>query len=166
MLPEIGASELIVIAIVALIVVGPKDLPLLMRKVGRFMNRMRGMAAEFRASFDEMARQSELDELRKEVEALRRGQTDDLRSFRTEADDLVHEIDRAARGLDDAPEAPMPGPGHPAFDAASDPLPSHGPVVPTADTPPEAAAAPPPSRPAVDDAEPEPASRRSRRKAG
>ena len=73
MLPEIGATELIVIAAVALIVVGPKDLPVLMRKVGRFMAKMRGMAAEFRSSFDEMARQSELDELRREVEALRHG---------------------------------------------------------------------------------------------
>lgn len=74
MLPEIGASELLVIAIVALIVVGPKDLPMLLRKLGQFMAKLRGMAAEFRASFDEMARQSELDELRKEVEAMRRGQ--------------------------------------------------------------------------------------------
>ena len=73
MLPDVGAAELIVIAAVALIVVGPKDLPVLMRKVGAFMSRMRGMAAEFRASFDEMARQSELDDLRKEVDALRRG---------------------------------------------------------------------------------------------
>ena len=74
MLPEIGASELLVIAVVALIVVGPKDLPLLLRKVGQFMARLRGMASEFRASFDEMARQSELDELRKEVAAMRSGQ--------------------------------------------------------------------------------------------
>ncbi len=74
MLPEIGMSELVVIAIVALIVVGPKDLPLLLRRFGQFMARLRGMANEFRASFDEMARQSELDDLRKEVEAMRRGQ--------------------------------------------------------------------------------------------
>jgi sec-independent protein translocase protein TatB len=74
MLPEIGATELLVIAAVALIVVGPKDLPLMLRKLGQFMAKLRGMAAEFRASFDEMARQSELDELRKEVEAMRRGQ--------------------------------------------------------------------------------------------
>lgn len=73
MLPDIGASELLLIAVVALIVVGPKDLPLLMRKVGQFVARLRGMAAEFRASFDEMARQSELDELRREVEAMRSG---------------------------------------------------------------------------------------------
>lgn len=69
----IGTGELLVIAAIALIVVGPKDLPVLMRKVGQFMARMRGMAAEFRASFDEMARQAELDELKKEVEALRQG---------------------------------------------------------------------------------------------
>ncbi|MFN4178219.1 Sec-independent protein translocase protein TatB [Phenylobacterium sp.] len=78
MLPEIGATELLVIAAVALIVVGPKDLPLLMRRIGQFMARIRGMAAEFRASFDDMARQSELDDLRREVEAMRRGQVADL----------------------------------------------------------------------------------------
>jgi sec-independent protein translocase protein TatB len=70
---EQGAFEMLLIGAIALIVVGPKDLPMLMRKVGQFTGKMRGLAAEFRASFDEMARQSELDELRKEVEALRTG---------------------------------------------------------------------------------------------
>ncbi|PXA82764.1 twin-arginine translocase subunit TatB [Caulobacter sp. D4A] len=74
MLPDIGGAELLVIAAVALIVVGPKDLPVLLRKLGQFVGKIRGMAAEFRASFDEMARQSELDELRREVEAMRAGQ--------------------------------------------------------------------------------------------
>jgi sec-independent protein translocase protein TatB len=71
---EQGAFEMLLIGAIALIVVGPKDLPILMRKVGQFTAKMRGMAAEFRSSFDEMARQSELDELRKEVEAMRNGQ--------------------------------------------------------------------------------------------
>jgi sec-independent protein translocase protein TatB len=70
--------ELLIAAVFALIVVGPKDLPVLLRKFGQFMAKLRGMAAEFRASFDEMARQSELDELRKEVEALRQGQLADI----------------------------------------------------------------------------------------
>ncbi|MDP1633002.1 MAG: Sec-independent protein translocase protein TatB [Caulobacter sp.] len=74
MLPEIGATELLLIAAVALIVVGPKDLPVLLRKLGQWMAKARGMANEFRASFDEMARQSELDELRREVQAMRSGQ--------------------------------------------------------------------------------------------
>lgn len=74
MLPDIGGAELLVIAAVALIVVGPKDLPVLLRKLGQFVGKIRGMANEFRASFDEMARQSELDDLRREVEAMRAGQ--------------------------------------------------------------------------------------------
>ena len=78
MLPEVGMSELVVIAIVALIVVGPKDLPVLLRRFGQFMAKLRGMASEFRSSFDEMARQTELDELRKEVDAMRRGQFADI----------------------------------------------------------------------------------------
>ncbi len=75
MFPEGRIVDFMIVAAVALIVVGPKDLPLLMRKVGQFVARMRAMAAEFRASFDEMARQSELDELRREVEAMRAGIT-------------------------------------------------------------------------------------------
>ena len=71
MFPEGRILDFVLVGVVALIVVGPKDLPILMRKAGQFMARVRGMAAEFRASFDELARQSELDELRKEVEALR-----------------------------------------------------------------------------------------------
>jgi sec-independent protein translocase protein TatB len=71
MFDSIGFQELILIGLIGLLVVGPKELPLLMRKAGQWMNKMRGMAADFRATFDEMARQAELDELRKEVEALR-----------------------------------------------------------------------------------------------
>lgn len=84
--------ELLIAAVVALVVVGPKDLPILLRKLGQFMARLRGMAAEFRASFDEMARQSELDELRKEVEALRRGQLADI--GQTQASEIVGDINQ------------------------------------------------------------------------
>ncbi len=75
MFPEGRIFEFLIVGAVALMVVGPKDLPILLRKIGRFVGHMRGLAAEFRASFDEMARQSELDELRREVEAMRSGQT-------------------------------------------------------------------------------------------
>ena len=68
---DIGWSELLVVLVVALVVVGPKDLPRLMRTVGRWVGRARAMADQFRSSFDEMARQSELDELRKELDELR-----------------------------------------------------------------------------------------------
>ena len=96
--PGIGGFEILVIGIVALLVVGPKDLPLLMRKIGKVMAKARGMANEFRSSFDEMARQSELDELRKEVEALRSGQMVPLgaeadAAFREIRDDLNRPLD-------------------------------------------------------------------------
>jgi sec-independent protein translocase protein TatB len=73
MLPENRFIEVLIIGALALIVIGPKDLPILMRRLGQFVGKMRAMAAEFRASFDELARQSELDELRREVQALRTG---------------------------------------------------------------------------------------------
>ena len=98
----IGASELILIAAVALIVVGPKDLPLLMRRAGQVRGRMRAMAAEFRSSFDEMARQSELDELRKEVEAMRRGQILDEVGGKVEMEQVFQDIDDGLRS-DGAP---------------------------------------------------------------
>jgi len=72
--PGIGGLEYLVIGIVALVVVGPERLPGMLRQLGKMVAKARGMANEFRSSFEEMARQSELDELRKEVQALRDGQ--------------------------------------------------------------------------------------------
>lgn len=98
MFPEGRALELLIAAVVALIVVGPKDLPVLLRKLGQFMAKVRSMAAEFRASFDEMARQSELDELRKEVEAMRKGQLADIETHAPEVSQAFNEI---SQGLSD-----------------------------------------------------------------
>ena len=63
----IDSPELLVIAIVALVVIGPKELPGLLRSWGNWMAKMRGMAAEFRGHVDEMVRQSELDEVKKQL---------------------------------------------------------------------------------------------------
>jgi sec-independent protein translocase protein TatB len=64
-------SHILIVLIVALVVVGPKDLPRLMRLVGQWTAKARAMAGQFRKSFDDMARESELDELRKEISAMR-----------------------------------------------------------------------------------------------
>jgi sec-independent protein translocase protein TatB len=64
----IDSPELLVIAIVALVVIGPKELPALLRTWGKWMAQMRGMASEFRGHVDEMVRQSELDEVKKQLE--------------------------------------------------------------------------------------------------
>lgn len=71
MLPGLGFTELMVLAIAALIIVGPKDLPMMMRRLGQFVGKGRAMAREFQAAFDDIARQSELEDLRKEIEELK-----------------------------------------------------------------------------------------------
>jgi len=68
---DLSWSHILLVLVVALVVVGPKDLPKLMRTLGQWMGKARQMADQFRTSFDEMTRQAELDELRKEREALR-----------------------------------------------------------------------------------------------
>lgn len=110
MLPGIGGSEFIVIAIVALIVVGPKDLPKLLRQLGRFVAKMRSMADDFRVSFEDMARQSELDDLRKEVEALRSG-----KSVSPVIDDIREDMRRIESDIDQTLK-----PTGPSYSPASD----------------------------------------------
>jgi sec-independent protein translocase protein TatB len=112
MFPEGRLLDFVIVGAVALIVVGPKDLPLLMRKVGQFMARVRGMAAEFRASFDELARQSELDELRREVQALRTGRPLDYAAQAMGARDIVADIkgDLATANAALTAEAPVAEP--------------------------------------------------------
>ena len=63
----IDSSEFLLIAIVALVVIAPKELPGLLRTWGKWMAQMRGMASEFRGHVDEMVRQSELDEVKKQL---------------------------------------------------------------------------------------------------
>ncbi len=62
---DIGYTELLVIAIVALVVIGPKDLPRVMRTVGAWVGRARGMARHFRSGIDTMMREAELEEMEK-----------------------------------------------------------------------------------------------------
>jgi sec-independent protein translocase protein TatB len=59
------SGELIVVLIVALVVIGPKDLPRVLRHVGNWIGKARRVASQFRSGFDEMVRQSELEELEK-----------------------------------------------------------------------------------------------------
>ncbi len=106
MLPSLGFQEILLLGVLALVVVGPKDLPLMLRKLGRFTARMRALANEFRTGMDELARQAELDELRKEVQALRRDNP--LRDIGAPLRDIEREI---ARPVDvDRPAGALPAP--------------------------------------------------------
>ena len=68
---DLSWSHILIVVIVALVVIGPKDLPRFMHMAGRWMGKARAMADQFRKSFDEMSRQAELDELRAELNAMR-----------------------------------------------------------------------------------------------
>jgi sec-independent protein translocase protein TatB len=68
---DIGWSELLVIAVVAIVVVGPKDLPRLMRTFGHYAGKLRRAAADFQRQFDEAMRETEIDEVKKAIESVR-----------------------------------------------------------------------------------------------
>ena len=116
MLPSLGFNEIIILGILALVVVGPKDLPLLFRKIGRWTAKLRGMAQEFRTGFDELARQAELDELKKEVDALRR--TTSLQDIRSELTKPLPTLEDYA-GIKSPPTVATPTP---ALEAPVEPV--------------------------------------------
>lgn len=100
---NIGWTEMLVIAIVLIIVVGPKDLPALLRTFGRTMTQLRSMAGEFRSQFDEALKEAELDDVRKTFrDAKKLNPTRELRDamnpLRKAGEDLKSDIDRTMRG--------------------------------------------------------------------
>jgi sec-independent protein translocase protein TatB len=100
---DLTSSKLLLLGIVALLVIGPKDFPVLLRTIGKYVGIIRGHAREFRAQFDEAMRDSELDELKKDVEKI---------ASETEASiaDATRSIDQTAeearRTMDSAGELP------------------------------------------------------------
>jgi len=111
-------QHIVILLVVALVVVGPKDLPRLMHKAGKWAGKARNMANEFRRSFDEMARQTELDELRKEIEALKKNNpvSDMMDSVSSVNDDLSRQVDSAMEGVGPAQTetaAPIEGESEP-----------------------------------------------------
>jgi len=90
-------SEILVVAVVALVVIGPKDLPRVMRTVGHWVGRARGMARHFRSGIDTMMREAELEEME--------------RKWREDNERIMHEHPLAPPG----PEMmPLPAPHEPA----------------------------------------------------
>ncbi len=68
---DIGWSELVVIAVVALIAIGPKELPGVLRTVGQWMTKVRRMAAEFQGQFNEAMREAEMTDLKKSFDEIK-----------------------------------------------------------------------------------------------
>jgi len=116
MMPGIGFEEMVIFALLAIVVIGPKDLPLMMRKFGRFTGKMRAMAFEFKQGFDELGRQAELDELRREVANLKKhtGLDDLQKEFRDSEAGLQGEVRSALAGAEASASPALPGAAPPA----------------------------------------------------
>ena len=148
---DIGWGELLVIGIVALVAIGPKELPGALRTLGQWMGKLRRMASEFQNQFQEAMREAEMADLKKQVDDL----TSQAQSY-TNFDpigDVRKEFESAQQQIEGAITATPPA------DAASTPAatePAAPPAVEPAATPPvEAATAP--SSGASAGAAPEPA---------
>lgn len=98
---DLGWSEMAVIALLALIVIGPKDLPRVLRTMGQFMRKARSLSREFQSGLNEVMREAELEDARKAIEKTRPGQLD--REIRKaldpddEVDKELRDVDRVAR---------------------------------------------------------------------
>ena len=110
---DIAPSEFLLVAFVALVVIGPKDLPKAMRVVGYWVGKARGVARQFRTGFDSMVREAELEEMEKKWAA------ENERIMREHpATDSP-----AARAADAAPEVLPPHPATADHDSGSEGLP-------------------------------------------
>jgi len=98
---DIGWSELLVIAVVAIVVVGPKELPKLMRTFGHYAGKLRRAASDFQRQFEDAMRESEIDEVRKAIESVR---------DETPSVDLKANIDKPIMLPKPTPEAAPPSP--------------------------------------------------------
>lgn len=142
---DVGWTELVVIAIVLIIVVGPKDLPPMLRTFGRMMTKMRGMAADFRHQFDEALREADLDDVRKTINDARSlNPANTLREamnpLRQMGNEIKADLQRSTR-----PDTPVmtPQPGETAPVAAPAPIAPAEPSPPLSAVPPAAPLATP-----------------------
>jgi sec-independent protein translocase protein TatB len=112
---DIGWSELVVIAVVALIAIGPKELPGVLRTVGQYMGKIRKMAAEFQGQFQEAMREAEMADLKKQVDDITdtaKGFTnfDPLGSVKKEVDSFTSDpLGSSSASATTSPEAAAPG---------------------------------------------------------
>jgi sec-independent protein translocase protein TatB len=93
---DIAWGEFVVIAVVALIVIGPKELPAVLRAIGQWTTKIRRMAAEFQGQFQEALREAEMADLKKEVDNLNDTFTDTAKSDEAKPDDAVKPADAPA----------------------------------------------------------------------
>lgn len=129
---DISWSELLILGIVTLVFVGPKELPVFLRTLGRYAGTVRRHANEFKAQFDAAMREAELDAMRKEVEQMQTSINSEVMKAKSTFDEAgaAARIDPpktdAAEPLTSAPSPPLPSPA--ASPSPSTPAPEESPA--------------------------------------
>ncbi len=108
---DVGWTEMLVIAIVMIVVVGPKDLPNMLRTMGRMTAKLRGMAGDFQRQFNEALKEAELDDVKKSVDALR--DLNPMSQIRKQLNPFEQAASDVRSGLDDVMK---PKPAAPAVE--------------------------------------------------
>ncbi|WP_432347651.1 Sec-independent protein translocase protein TatB [Shinella yambaruensis] len=113
---DVGWTEILVIAIVLIIVVGPKDLPQMLRTFGRMMSKMRGMASDFRQQFDEALREADLEDVKKTIgEAQKLNPLNTIREavnpLRQMGDEIKADLQKTTGSVSSAAPATTPAEG-------------------------------------------------------
>ncbi|ARM12176.1 MULTISPECIES: Sec-independent protein translocase protein TatB [Rhizobium] len=140
---DIGWTELLVIAVVLIVVVGPKDLPPMLRAFGKMTQRARKVAGEFRAQFDEALREAELDDVRQTIgDAQKLNPVNSLREamnpLRQMGNEIKADLQKASTPSENKTEVP---PAAISTPTPSMSLPETPPLVPAPAPAPEPAAA-------------------------
>ncbi|WP_284176858.1 Sec-independent protein translocase protein TatB [Rhabdaerophilum sp. SD176] len=102
---DIGWSELIVVGVVALVVIGPKELPGVIRSVGRAVSKLRTMAGEFRTQFDDAMREAELHEVKKTFTDMGEAATSAASAVANPVGAVLNEVKASAEGASGVTEA-------------------------------------------------------------
>jgi sec-independent protein translocase protein TatB len=123
---EVGWSEILVIVIILIVVVGPKDLPKMLRTFGAFMRKARSIAGEFQGQFNDALREAELDEVRKTIQDVRslnpkNALKDAFNPLRQAGEDVKRELQKSQAEINAKAAAPLAAP---SAGAAATPMPA------------------------------------------
>jgi len=124
---DVGWTEILVIAIVLIVVVGPKDLPQMLRTFGRMVTKMRGMAGEFRQQFDEALREADLDDVRKTINDAQKLNPlntirDAVNPLRQAGNEIKADLEKASREVTAAGSEPVAVPSEAQKPASAEPV--------------------------------------------
>ncbi len=134
---DISWGKLVIIGVVALLVIGPKELPAVLRQVGQWMTKIRRMAAEFQGQFQEAMREAEMADLKKQFDETTSSLNSalDPAGFKTDMEKLIQDpLAMDSMGATSAPPSDPAAPVTPAATEASDPAaPGDAPAAQAAD---------------------------------